>query len=111
MKTKRLIRKTPLAAAIGGILATSSPVVLAQDDGADTLEEIVVTATRRETSVLDVPYNISAVSGRELAEAHIFENADLMRQVAIGRRNSLEQLIRRHGSELLTFIQRMVGDG
>ena len=82
MKTKRLIRKTPLAAAIGGILATSSPVVLAQDDGADTLEEIVVTATRRETSVLDVPYNISAVSGQALAEAQIFESADLMRQVA-----------------------------
>ena len=82
MNTKRLIRKTPLAAAIGGILATSSPVVLAQDDGANTLEEIVVTATRRETSVLDVPYNISAVSGQALAEAQIFENTDLMRQVA-----------------------------
>ena len=79
---KPLIRKTPLAAAIGGILATSSPVVLAQDDGADTLEEIVVTATRRETSVLDVPYNISAISGQALEEAQIFENADLMRQVA-----------------------------
>ncbi len=79
---KPLIRKTPLAAAIGGILATTSPVVLAQDDGADTLEEIVVTATRRETSVLDVPYNISAISGQALEEAQIFENADLMRQVA-----------------------------
>jgi RNA polymerase sigma-70 factor (ECF subfamily) len=37
-------------------------------------------------------------------------DVDLMREVAIGRRDSLEQLVRRHGSELLTFIQRMVGD-
>ena len=85
MNASKLYKMTPLAAAIGGVLATSAPVaVLAQqnDDGADTLEEIVVTATRRETSVLDVPYNISAISGQTLEDAQIFENADLMRQVA-----------------------------
>jgi RNA polymerase sigma-70 factor (ECF subfamily) len=34
----------------------------------------------------------------------------LMAQVAAGRRELLETLIRRHASPLLTFIRRMVGD-
>ncbi|NOX70781.1 MAG: TonB-dependent receptor [Gammaproteobacteria bacterium] len=75
---------TPLAAAIGGILTAGSTAVLAQeaDSESNLVEEIVVTATRRETSVLDVPYNISAIAGQTLVDAQIFENADLMRQIA-----------------------------
>lgn len=34
----------------------------------------------------------------------------LMAQVAVGKRDHLEPLIRRYASPLLTFIQRMVGD-
>src|SRR5262245_52272206 len=34
----------------------------------------------------------------------------LMGQVALGRREHLEPLVRRFASPLLTFIQRMVGD-
>ena len=84
MTTKTTFKMTPLAAAVAGVLATGSPVAMAQsdDDGADLFEEIIVTATRRETSVLDVPYNISAIAGQTLEEAQIFESADLMRQVA-----------------------------
>ncbi len=82
--TTKRFTMTPLATAVGCILAAGSPVSNAQqaDDAANRLEEIVVTATRRETSVLDVPYNISAISGQALADAQIFETADLMRQVA-----------------------------
>jgi iron complex outermembrane recepter protein len=84
MMTRNTFRLTPLAAAVGGILATSAPLAIAQDDDQDNglFEEIVVTATRREASVLDIPYNISAISGRTLEAAQIFDNADLMRQVA-----------------------------
>jgi len=80
----KTFRMAPLAAAIGGILATGSSVTLAQevDSESGVIEEIVVTATRRETSVLDVPYNISAIAGQTLVDAQIFENADLMRQIA-----------------------------
>ncbi len=35
-------------------------------------------------------------------------DANLMRDVALGRRDSLELLIRRHGSDVLTFIGRMI---
>jgi RNA polymerase sigma-70 factor (ECF subfamily) len=34
----------------------------------------------------------------------------LMAQVAVGKRDHLEPLIRRYASPLLTFIQRMIGD-
>lgn len=37
-------------------------------------------------------------------------DAQLMREVASGRREPLETLIRRHGSDLLNFIHRMVGE-
>lgn len=83
MSSNRTYFKTPLAAAIGGILANASPVALAQSGGADAqLEEIVVTATRRERNIQDIPYNITAVSGDEIAAAQISDNADLMRSIA-----------------------------
>lgn len=37
----------------------------------DVMEEITVTATRRATSIQDVPYNISATSGADLERANI----------------------------------------
>ena len=63
MTSKTTYNLKPLAAAVGSILAAGSPAALAQDTGEDavSIEEIVVTATRREASVQDIPYNISAV--------------------------------------------------
>jgi outer membrane receptor protein involved in Fe transport len=83
MKISRTFNKSPLAMAIGGILASGSPQALAQnDDSAERgLEEIIVTATRRDSSVQDVPYNISAKSGADIAAAQIVDNVDLMREI------------------------------
>lgn len=66
----------PLALAIAGVLAATQSV--AQES---RIEEVMVTATRREQSVLDVPYNISAVSGEALEGGQITDQADLMRNV------------------------------
>ena len=57
--------------------ATTASTALAQD-----LEVVVVTATRRESSVADVPYNISAVSDSTLTDNRIGEIVDLSRYVA-----------------------------
>ena len=57
-----------LSLAIGAILAAAQ--VSAPAAAAD-LEEIMVTATRRSESVSDVPYNISAVGGADIAAAGI----------------------------------------
>lgn len=55
----------PLTAAVAAVLGAglAAPRVLAQ---AGPLEEIVVTASRRATSVQDLPFNITAVSGDTL---------------------------------------------
>lgn len=67
---------SPLALAVTSVLAASQAV--AQES---KIEEVIVTATRREQSVLDVPYNISAVSGEALEGGQITDQADLMRNV------------------------------
>lgn len=46
------------------------------------LTEVIVTATRREATVLEVPYNISAVSGESLENRNIIDNADLIRSLS-----------------------------
>jgi len=74
-------RKNPTAIAVSLALATTGPAAVAQTDEESLLEEITVTATRRESSIQDVPYNISAVSGTALETALITDQADLMRIV------------------------------
>jgi outer membrane receptor protein involved in Fe transport len=75
--------QSPVAAAVAAVLA-GLPATQArsqQADDSNVLEEVIVTATRREQSVLDVPYNITAVSGASLADRQIVDNTDLMRAV------------------------------
>jgi len=49
------------------LLLGASLNLIAQDDEADiSVEEVIVTATSRESTVLDVPYNISTISVMKL---------------------------------------------
>jgi len=84
MNHTSIFTKKPLVAAIGTALASSSPVVVAQTDASaeGLLEEIIVTSTRREASILDIPYNISAVQGDEIVSRNIIDTAELMRTVS-----------------------------
>jgi len=83
MAGNRLHRKTPLAAAIGGILAATSPMAFAQsaESDDDRLEEITVTASRREENILDVPYNISSISGEDIEASFTLDNEELLRSI------------------------------
>ena len=74
-------RRTPLAAAISGALASAAlpVVVLAQEQVA--VEEIVVTALRREQSVQDIPINIASFDGNLLEQRDITDLAELGRNV------------------------------
>ena len=47
-----------------------------------SVEEIIVTATSRETKLIDVPYNISTVSGDEIEERAILDDSELLRNFA-----------------------------
>lgn len=85
MNTSKSFIRKPLVAAIGGALAGSvAPVALAQsvDAATGTLDEIIVTASRREQSIQDIPYNISAVQGDEIEGRNIVNTSDLMRTIA-----------------------------
>jgi outer membrane receptor protein involved in Fe transport len=77
----RLAVRLSLVAAAGGALLAS----VARGDaasGTDTLQEVVVTATRRSETILDVPYSISAISGQTLEEDHVQTLSDLSHQIA-----------------------------
>ena len=83
MSSNITFQKKTLALAIGSVIAGHAPNAGAQEEGAEkgVLEEIVVTATRRESSVLDIPYNVSAVSGDEIVGQNIVDATDLMRLI------------------------------
>jgi len=69
-------RLKPCAAAIASVLTIGAVPASYAD-----LEEIVVTATRRAQSVIDVPYNISAVSGSQLDSLNVTDFSKLTRVV------------------------------
>ncbi len=62
--------KHALSLAIGSAIAHTAPV-FADDSAAFTLEEVIVTAQKREQSLQDVPLSVNAVSGEKMAEAGI----------------------------------------
>src|SRR5262245_12902634 len=80
---------------------SSSPA----SDTAPGLEEIVVTATRRETSLQDVPMAVSAITGAELSQQSLFETSDLNRAVP------KLQVAYPYGTQQSNFTIRVVGVG
>lgn len=88
-----------LPAAISSALVVMAPgLATAQNQDSDdevlALEEVIVTASRREQSIADIPYNISAVSGDFIDAGRILETGELLRgipgaaQVDFGARNN-----------------------
>ncbi len=80
------VRPSALALAIvAGLMATgplyAQDTAPADDDETKTLETVTVTAQGREQDILDVPYNISAVSGDAIEQANILDTAELMRNI------------------------------
>ena len=85
MNSSHLMKRNMLSTAIAAALMASVQTAQAQDqnvDGEGVLEEIIVTATSRETSTQDIPYNISAISGLDISEQNIVNANDLMRTIA-----------------------------
>jgi outer membrane receptor protein involved in Fe transport len=83
MKTTTTFVKKPLVVAIGTAIAGASPMAIAQSADTDSglFEEIIVTATARESSVQDIPYNISAMSGSAIEQLNIVNQYDLLRSM------------------------------
>lgn len=47
----------------------------------DKVEKVTVTATRRSKNILQVPYNISAISGSDVEDRKIQDNSELLRAI------------------------------
>ncbi len=123
MNPKRQIKKNALTVAITTALmaGAQSPALLAQDQAGEeqldklrTMEEIIVTAQRREQSLVEIPYNISAVSGEFIDKGLILTTAELLQSVPgasvidMGNRNSgVVNTIRIRG---LAVDSNIVGD-
>jgi iron complex outermembrane recepter protein len=75
---------TCTATLLGGMTpaawAQTAPTAMTESAGS-SIQEIVVTATRRSQSIIDVPYNISAISGADLVARGVTSISDLTRAV------------------------------
>src|SRR5690349_4330226 len=77
-------RSLEMATRIGAVLAAAlplSPAIAAEGDQGSIMEEIVVTAQKREESVQDVAISIAALSGQRMAQLGLTSAADLVTQV------------------------------
>jgi iron complex outermembrane recepter protein len=52
------------------------------DEPGPTIDEVVVSATRRDTSIQDIPYSISAISATTLQDNHVQSLSDLTKMIA-----------------------------
>jgi iron complex outermembrane recepter protein len=78
---KRTSLHTAIVAALAGYSATATQIAWAQAQGADqALEEIVVTATRREQNLQDVPLAVVAFTG-DMLERQGIENMEDLKAV------------------------------
>ena len=77
-----MIRRNQVAIAVSNALVLYASAASAQDEAeVRVLEEIIVTATKREAAIQDIPFNISAFNESQLGESNTFEIARLAHQV------------------------------
>ena len=74
----RSIKRNPISLAIAATLIASAqtPVTWAQDDGL-ALEEVIVTARKREENLQDVPLSVTAFNDSTLQDYRIFSPEDI----------------------------------
>jgi len=98
-RTRPIKRNTLSAAIAAALLITGQHALLAQEQAGESdeglmMEEIIVTATRRDSTVAEIPYNISAVSGDYIDSGKILSTGELLQGVPganvidFGARNS-----------------------
>ena len=86
MSTDRRISRSTLSIAVAQALGAATSLGLAgpalSQEAKAQLAPVIVTAQRREQDILDVPYNISSVSGDEIALRQTLDTPELLRGIA-----------------------------
>lgn len=82
LSVSSLYPRTVLASAVLSACAAMTNTAMAQSQSAFALEEVMVTAQRRERGLQDSPIAVSAVSGDSLRAGNVLSYADLARSAA-----------------------------
>lgn len=77
---RALMGGTALASVLAAPAMAQEAVTSAQEPVTE-VDEIIVTTTRRAADILDVPYNITAVTGAQIEEARMRDSTELLRSV------------------------------
>lgn len=79
-KSRSTLARVLLSGASLACMLTTPAFAQDAPEAADN-DTITVTATRRSEDILDVPYNITAVSGAEIEAARTFDSSELLRTI------------------------------
>lgn len=73
------VKRRPLALVVGAVVAASGQVasIAHAEEGFQGIEEVVVTAQRREESLQDTPVAVTAIGQEELENLRVFNATDL----------------------------------
>jgi iron complex outermembrane receptor protein len=84
LETRRpRVRQALLAAtSLAALVAVALPVIASAQDKADTVEEVIVTATKRDATILNVPFSINAQTEADIQKSGAVTLEDLSRNVA-----------------------------
>ena len=88
------------------LLATAVMAVMTAETAFAQLEEVVVTAERREASVQDTPISIEALTEKDIQDRGIFNNLDMINEVVGVNGYGSPQ-----GTSSTAFVIRGIGDG
>ncbi|NCG06235.1 MAG: TonB-dependent receptor [Gammaproteobacteria bacterium] len=88
------------------LLATAVMAVMTAETAFAQLEEVVVTAERREASVQDTPISIEALTEKDIQDRGIYSNLDMINEVVGVNGYGSPQ-----GGSSTAFVIRGIGDG
>ncbi|MCH1603361.1 MAG: TonB-dependent receptor, partial [Luminiphilus sp.] len=88
------------------LLATAVMAVMTAETAFAQLEEVVVTAERREASLQDTPISIEALTEKDIQDRGIYSNLDMINEVVGVNGYGSPQ-----GTSSTAFVIRGIGDG
>ena len=82
MKKVQSLRNAVLVSLLAGTTVVWGGTAFAQDDLQEfALDDMVVTATRTESKMVDVPVNATVISAEKIADRHYLDVADVLKDV------------------------------
>lgn len=82
MKKVQSLRNAVVVSLLAGTTVVWGGTVFAQEDLQEfALEDMVVTATRTESKMVDVPVNTTVISAEKIADRHYLDVADVLKDV------------------------------